>query len=319
VVKEWREVLNEYEKKDGLHRIMMVEINETIAKTVEYYSVGADIPFNFELFKIDPKSSVKDIHELIKNWLNGVPESKWPNWIIGNHDQPRIANRTSGELIDAYNMINLLLKGTPLTYYGEELGMVDTFITWEQTKDPSGRWYGPERYSKFSRDPERTPMQWNAKSQAGFTTGEPWLPVNPNYKTINVQREKREPRSHLSTYLRLQELRRLPAGQNAQVEYPVTTENIFSFSRACPETDDAFVVLINFGKEKESVDLTGASGNDIWVKSYQFPQVGLVKANSINIPDSSPLAKIGGTVQLQNVELGPNQAVVIKFQPKWKK
>jgi len=86
---------------------------------------------------------------------------------IGNHDQKRAATRWTVEGIDGANMINLLLKGTAVTYYGEEIGMEDTFLTWEETIDPAGCNTDPERYEQFSRDPARTPMQWNNSTSAG--------------------------------------------------------------------------------------------------------------------------------------------------------
>jgi alpha-glucosidase len=87
---------------------------------------------------------------------------------VGNHDNSRVATRFGAELVDAINMITLLLPGTPLTYNGEEIGMEDTDVSWEQTKDTVGLNAGPEKYKQFSRDPERTPMQWSAGINAGL-------------------------------------------------------------------------------------------------------------------------------------------------------
>lgn len=65
------------------------------------------------------------------------------------------------------NMVALLLPGVSITYYGEEIGMQDTSISWEQTVDPAGRNAGPQRFVKSSRDPQRTPMQWSGEANAG--------------------------------------------------------------------------------------------------------------------------------------------------------
>jgi alpha-glucosidase len=86
---------------------------------------------------------------------------------VGNHDQGRVANRFRPELIDAISMMIQLLPGVSVTYYGEEIGMTNTFITWEQTQDPWGCNFGPESYMNVSRDPERTPMQWDRETNAG--------------------------------------------------------------------------------------------------------------------------------------------------------
>jgi len=79
-----------------------------------------------------------------------------------------VATRFGAELVDALNMITLLLPGTPTTYNGEEIGMEDTDVYWEQTKDTAGITVGPEKYKLFSRDPERSPMQWTTGINAGL-------------------------------------------------------------------------------------------------------------------------------------------------------
>ena len=105
-------------------------------------------------------------------------------------------------------MINLLLQGTAVTYYGEEIGMVDTFLTWEETIDPAGCNTDPERYEEFSRDPARTPMQWNNLTNSGFSTGNTtWLPLSPTYPTLNVQAQLAADESHLKVYKELVRIR----------------------------------------------------------------------------------------------------------------
>lgn len=85
---------------------------------------------------------------------------------LGNHDKPRVATRYPN-MADAMNMISLTLPGTAVTYNGEEIGMEDTYITWEQTTDPWAKAQGEEQYLKVSRDPNRTPLQWNDSLNAG--------------------------------------------------------------------------------------------------------------------------------------------------------
>mgnify|MGYP003623941527 CR=1 FL=1 len=86
----------------------------------------------------------------------------------GNHDNLRVATKFGSKLVDAINMITILLPGTPVTYYGEEIGMENTEISYNNTKDPYGINSGPKHYKLFSRDPERTPMQWSAGKNAGL-------------------------------------------------------------------------------------------------------------------------------------------------------
>ena len=114
-----------------------------------------------------------------------LPSYAWPNFQWGNHDQPRVASRIGSDLVDAANMLYMLLPGTPITYYGEEIGMTSTNIG-----NPGDK-----------RDPERTPMQWNAKPEAGFTDGPAsWLEVNRNYKEVNVEVQEKAEASHLKNY-----------------------------------------------------------------------------------------------------------------------
>lgn len=109
-------------------------------------------------------------------------------------------------------MINLLVQGTAITYNGEEIGMSDTYLTWEETVDPAACNTDPERYEKYTRDPERTPMQWSNGTGAGFTTSDkPWLPLNPNYPQVNVDAQEAADQSHLKVYKELLKLRQTSA------------------------------------------------------------------------------------------------------------
>ena len=102
----------------------------------------------------------------------------------------RLGSRFGAANIDGFNMMSLMLPGVAVTYNGEEIGMTNTAVSWEDTVDPAGLNCGEEHFNDFmcSRDPERTPMQWDSSDNAGFTKADkPWLPVNENYLTgINV-------------------------------------------------------------------------------------------------------------------------------------
>lgn len=108
-------------------------------------------------------------------------------------------------------MLTLTLPGVAVTYYGEEIGMLNANIAWEDTLDPSGCNCGIDHFNDkgCSRDPERTPMQWShSKISAGFSSSnKTWLPVNPNYVTINVEDERLDQSSHLEIYKKMAQLR----------------------------------------------------------------------------------------------------------------
>lgn len=86
---------------------------------------------------------------------------------IGNHDHLRTADTYGPELVDAMNMLTAVLPGVKCVYYGEEIGMQDGYISWNHTVDPRGQLVGPDHYREQSRDPERTPMQWDVSTSAG--------------------------------------------------------------------------------------------------------------------------------------------------------
>ena len=129
-------------------------------------------------------------------------------------------------------MVQLLLPGTPVTYYGEEIGMEDTFISWEDTRDTKGCHAGPDRFYKFSRDPERTPMQWDTLFNAGFSTSrKTWIPMANNSLTVNVQRQKEQLVSPLNNYRILVALRKELSIQSGDTGFPVVDRYRFSLSR----------------------------------------------------------------------------------------
>jgi alpha-glucosidase len=134
----------------------------------------------------------------------------WPVFVIGNHDLVRSYNRygdgkNSDAIAKLMGAFYLTLRGTPIMYYGEEIGMENNDPTRkEDVKDPIGRTGWP---AEKGRDGERTPMQWNTAPNAGFSKKEPWLPVPPSYKTHNVATESEDPNSILNLYKKVLALR----------------------------------------------------------------------------------------------------------------
>jgi alpha-glucosidase len=134
----------------------------------------------------------------------------WPVFVISNHDKVRSYNRYGdGKNNDAIAKLMgafyLTLRGTPIMYYGEEIGMENNDPRRkEDVKDPIGRTGWPK---EIGRDGERTPMQWNTDTNAGFSTKDPWLPVPPSYKTHNVATESKDPDSVLNMYKKVLALR----------------------------------------------------------------------------------------------------------------
>ncbi len=145
-------------------RVLIGEIYLPLERLMAYYGDGRlrgrHLPFNFQLIarrgrrRASPRSS--------RDYEAALPPGAWPNWVLGNHDQPRIASRVGAAQARVAAMLLLTLRGTPTLYYGDELGMQDVPIPPRPVQDP---WEKNEPGLGLGRDPERTPMQWDAERQ----------------------------------------------------------------------------------------------------------------------------------------------------------
>lgn len=203
VIAEMRRVLEEF--PGG--RLLIGEIYLPLERLVAYYGEGlqgAHLPFNFQL--IDAPWHAPTLRHMIKEYEAALPFGGWPNWVLGNHDKPRIATRVGREQARVAAMLLLTLRGTPTLYYGDELGMENVPIPAGCEQDPFGK-HMPG--TGQGRDPQRTPMPWTGEEPyAGFSTVEPWLPLGEDWPVTNVEAQKREPRSMLNLVKALLDLRR---------------------------------------------------------------------------------------------------------------
>lgn len=200
IVREMRSLLDSYED-----RMMIGEIYLPIHKLVSYYgndNDGTHLPFNFMLLSAtwDASSIARSIDE----YEGALPMYGWPNWVLSNHDQPRITSRVGIQQSRVAAILLLTLRGTPTIYYGDEIGMRDVPIPFAEVHDPQGL-NMPDK--NLSRDPARTPMQWDNSKYAGFTSGKPWLRIDKSSHRENVESQKTNEYSILRIYRRLIELR----------------------------------------------------------------------------------------------------------------
>ena len=161
------------------------------------------MPFNFALLSTPWRA--RDIAKLVDDYEAALPPGGWPNWVLGNHDRPRIAGRVGREQARLAAMLLLTLRGTPTIYYADELGIPQVPIPPDRVRDPFER---NVPGIGCGRDGARTPMQWDATPHAGFSTAEPWLPVDADFATDNVERERADPASIYNLYRRLIAVRR---------------------------------------------------------------------------------------------------------------
>jgi alpha-glucosidase len=224
-VAEMRAVLDAYPD-----RLLIGEIYLPIERVVAYYGhdmKGAQLPFNFQL--ISTAWNAAAIANIIAEYEAALPIGAWPNWVLGNHDQKRIATRVGGPQARVAAMLLLTLRGTPTIYYGDELGLQDVPIPPDRIQDP---WARNEPGLGLGRDPARTPMPWDASANAGFTTGRPWLPLNTDHASRNVATLAADQRSVLSLYRRLLALRRQHAALHSGDITAVNADgDILSFER----------------------------------------------------------------------------------------
>jgi alpha-glucosidase len=201
IVTEMRALLDTYGE-----RVLIGEIYLPIGRLVSYYGAGgggAHLPFNFQLITLP--WNAKLISAAISEYEAALPLNGWPNWVLGNHDQHRIASRVGLPQARVAAVLLLTLRGTPTLYYGDEIGMRDGVILPEQVQDPQEK---NVPGLGLGRDPERTPMQWGPGRNAGFSSGTPWLPLAIDAAHANVETQKDDPRSMLTLYRRLLALRR---------------------------------------------------------------------------------------------------------------
>jgi alpha-glucosidase len=240
-----RSVFDEY-----ADRVMIGEIYLPVDRLMAYYGPHLDeahLPFNFQLIGADWNAGT--IAGMIQAYEAALPPGAWPNWVLGNHDQHRIASRIGRDQARIAAMLLLTLRGTPTVYYGEEIGMVDGIIPPELVRDPEEQ---AAPGTGTGRDPERTPMQWDGSANCGFSTGTPWLPVTQDGVT-NVAAEAGDPGSMLNLYRRLIELRRAHPALSAGAIETVRAEGaILRYERVTE--GQRLSVLLNFGHETQWVE-----------------------------------------------------------------
>ncbi len=250
VIRRIRDLVDAYEE-----RVLLGEIYLPVERAVEYYGKegsGLHLPFNFQLIQLPWNAAA--ISHAIDEYERTLPAYGWPNWVLGNHDKPRVASRIGTAQARVAAMLLMTLRGTPTIYYGEEIGMSNTAITPAHVRDTR-----EIRQPGRGRDPVRTPMQWSGERQGGFTVGSPWLPVNPNYPAVNVDTECAEPGSMLVLYRRLIRLRRSePALTQGSYRSLAAPEGVIAYLREAE--GKTLLVALNLTSRPQTVPLNEMSG-----------------------------------------------------------
>ncbi len=271
VYRELRAMLDAY--GDERPRMAVGEIHEfEWDRWARYYGLHLDelhMPFNFGLLSIP--WTAEAVRELVDSIERVVPRGAWPNWVLGNHDESRIATRLGDAQARAAVMLLLTLRGTPTLYYGEELGMRDVAIPQGKVQDPWAL-LNPDR-PELNRDPARTPMRWNAEANAGFCPdgAEPWLPVGDGEGNVDSQR--RDPRSMLALTRALLAARResqaLSIGEYVALDG--APADVHVFERRGPDGSRATVAL-SFSAEPRELGLPALADHTVAVSTHMDRQ-----------------------------------------------
>lgn len=282
-----REVLSKYD-------VMTVGETPGVSPEEAALYVGEDrgelsMVFQFESMDIDSGPGGKwfvtpwkllDFKRIMSKWQTELEGKGWNSLFLNNHDQPRMVSRFGDDgkyRKQSAKMLGTLLhtmQGTPFIYQGEELGMTNVkFATIEEYQDiethnmfnehrEAGRAVEEIMASIYSkgRDNARTPMQWDATAHGGFTTGTPWLVVNPNYQEINAGEAMADPDSIFHYYRRLIELRK----QHEVIVYGKYQllledhEHIYAYTRTWG--DERLLVILNFFADSVTFELPASVG-----------------------------------------------------------
>lgn len=289
-----------------LSKFDIMTVGETAGVTLEEAKKYANtdgselnMVFQFEHMDLDGGEKFKwstqpmplvPLKENLSKWQKGLDGVAWNSLYFCNHDQPRIVSRL-GDESDAYRELSAkciatclhMMQGTPYVYQGEELGMTNTvFNSVDDFRDlesvnayrelvESGLYTDGDMFPKIahkSRDNARTPMQWDASENAGFTTGKPWIAVNPNYKKINVADQLKREDSVFNYYKKLIKLRKeneIIVYGNYELLLP-EDENIFAYVRSLD--GKKLLTVCNFSKSEQKFDFQGYENAKVLISNY---------------------------------------------------
>ncbi len=294
ILRRFRRTLDSYDDRMAVGEVYLLDLR----KLARYYGTGRDelhLAHNFVFLHQPWKPQA--FRSVVDEYAGLLPANAWPAQFLGNHDHPRVATRydeggNGPARARVAAMMVLTLRGTPFVYYGEELGMVDGEIPPDRVVDIDGR------------DPERTPMQWDASPGAGFSPevpgrprAEPWLPVAASAPRRNVEVERGDPRSMLSLYRRVIWYRKGSAAlrKGGYRSLPDAPESLYAYLREAPE--ERLLVALNFGSEPVPWTTPDDLGDDATVELSTDPD------------------RHSGPIRLPDLVIGPNEGLVLRLRP----
>jgi alpha-glucosidase len=274
-----RRVLEEYEQRMAVGELYLPTQRELAA----YVTSGDELHMAHNFFLFDQPWDAGAFRTTIAEWLALLEPDAWPAWCLGNHDHPRIATRYGPARARVAAMLLITLRGTPFIFQGDELGLPDVPIPPDRVVDVDGR------------DPQRAPLPWDPPSTAGpgagFSHGEPWLPITSQAESLNAAGQASDPRSPLALHRALLALRRrepaLQAGRHRWVE---AGPDVLAFERVA--NGAGFLIALNFSSAARPAGLQRSGPAEVRLSTGM---------------DRRP----GARVELAELELGPDEGLVL--------
>lgn len=300
-----REVLQHYDEIVTIGEMPGVTVDEARRYTGTDGD-GLDMVFHFDHVGIDHGEhgwwdvydwDLEELRDCISTWQTGLQEDGWEGVYLNNHDQPRMVSRFGDEnhhYASATMLATLIhtLRGTPFVYQGEEIGMTNfPFDREDQFRDVAtlnrlhekkevGRTFAELKdvLQYRSRDNARTPMQWDDSTHAGFTDGEPWIPVNPNHTDINTDAALTDSDSIFHYYTDLFQIRKQhDALVNGRYEVLMEDDpTIYAYLREAPE--ESALVILNVSPDPSLFQLpehVDAEQGELLLSNYDVTSAGI--------------------------------------------
>ena len=243
----YREVRAVVDGFDDRERVTLGEIHlpDALDRWAAYFGEALDeihLPIHFGLLDVD--WTPDGLRRHVAAVEAAVPPGGWPTYVLGNHDERRLATRLGAARARLATVLLLTLRGTPTLYNGDEIGIPDVDVPDARRRDPMGLRSG---VPALGRDSGRTPMAWDGSASAGFSTAPPdalWLPLHPDHARVNVEAQRNDPASLLRLTRRLLALRRRhPALHAGSYRALAAAGEVFAFERR--QGEDAVIVALN--------------------------------------------------------------------------
>jgi alpha-glucosidase len=270
ILRSFRRVLDRYDDRVAVGEVGIASLPDM----ARYYGRGDELHlvFNFDFWR--QPWSARAFAQAVEAYEAALPVGAWPDYALSNHDLPRARSRydergLGGQRARVMAMMLLTLRGTPFLYYGEEIGMRDGSIDDARAHDPDGR------------DGARTPMQWSATVHAGFAAKDPWLPIPPSARIVNVETQRADRGSLLNLYRRLLALRRSSAalrhGDHRRVDE--NHDAVFAYVRS--HAHERFLVALNFTDRIATLELDPTLGQPILLLSTRPDRLNLERPMTV--------------------------------------